>query len=140
VYAKTNCGTASRIVSCARAGATSPPLRPLLGHSRIDTTQLYTDEIEVDQLADALAWALAARNAQASPDLATLDSDVAAALQWLEWRRRESNTRPRFQRGLSVPREYRGTDIAVCQENKSPALAGLLRVAGAGFEPATSGL
>ena len=30
-------------------------LRPLLGHSRIDTTQLYTDEIEVDELAAALA-------------------------------------------------------------------------------------
>jgi site-specific recombinase XerD len=29
-------------------------LRPLLGHSRIDTTQLYTDEIELDELAHAL--------------------------------------------------------------------------------------
>ena len=44
-------------------------LRPLLGHSRIDTTQLYTDEIEVDELAAALAQAFEARNAQASPDL-----------------------------------------------------------------------
>jgi site-specific recombinase XerD len=32
-------------------------LRPLLGHSRIDTTQLYTDEIEVDELAAAFAAA-----------------------------------------------------------------------------------
>jgi integrase/recombinase XerD len=70
-------------------------LRPLLGHSRIDTTQLYTDEIEVDALAQALARALLSRNAQASPDLATLESDVADALQSLEWRRRESNPRPR---------------------------------------------
>jgi len=63
-------------------------LQPLLGHSRIDTTQLYTDEIELDELAEALARALLSRNAQASPDLATLESDVAAALQSLEWRRR----------------------------------------------------
>jgi integrase/recombinase XerD len=73
-------------------------LRPLLGHSRIDTTQLYTDEIEVDELAAALAQAFEARNAQASPDLATLEAAVAAALQDLEWRRRESNPRPRTHR------------------------------------------
>ena len=47
-------------------------LRRLLGHSRIDTTQLYTDEIELDEMAQALEEALLARNAQASPDLATL--------------------------------------------------------------------
>jgi site-specific recombinase XerD len=68
-------------------------LRPLLGHSRIDTTQLYTDEIEPDELAKALAEAFAARDAQASPDLATLEADVAGALQSLRWRRRESNPR-----------------------------------------------
>jgi integrase/recombinase XerC len=48
-------------------------LRPLLGHSRIDTTQLYTDEIELDELAQALEAAYEARNAQASPDWTTLD-------------------------------------------------------------------
>jgi integrase len=47
-------------------------LRPLLGHSRIDTTQIYTDEIELDDLARALSNAVDSRNAQASPDLATL--------------------------------------------------------------------
>ena len=47
-------------------------LRPLLGHSRIDPTQVYTDEIELDELAIALARALLEREAQASPDLATL--------------------------------------------------------------------
>ena len=73
-------------------------LRRLLGHSRIDTTQLYTDEIEVDELAAALAAAFEARNAQASPDLATLEAAVAAALQDLQWRRRESNPRPRTHR------------------------------------------
>jgi len=74
-------------------------LRPLLGHSRIDTTQLYTDEIEVDELAAALARALMARDAQTSPEMATLEADVAAALQSLGWRRRESNPRPRSHRG-----------------------------------------
>jgi site-specific recombinase XerD len=73
-------------------------LRPLLGHSRIDTTQLYTDEIELDELAGALAQALLERDAQASPDLTTLAPHVAAALQTLEWRRRESNPRPRTHR------------------------------------------
>jgi 1,6-anhydro-N-acetylmuramate kinase len=62
-----------------------------MGHSRIDTTQVYTDEIELDELAEALARALAARDTQASPDVATLEAEVATALQWLEWRRRESN-------------------------------------------------
>jgi integrase len=47
--------------------------RPLLGHSRIDTTQLYTDEIELDELAQALGDAYRMRNAQASPDWTTLD-------------------------------------------------------------------
>jgi hypothetical protein len=73
-------------------------LKGLIGHSRIDTTQAYTDEIELDELALALERALLARHAQASPDLATLDADVAAALQSLQWRRRESNPRPRTHR------------------------------------------
>ena len=73
-------------------------LRPLLGHSRIDTTQLYTDEIELDELAEALARALLSRDAQASPDPTTLDAEVTAALEALEWRRRESNPRPQSHR------------------------------------------
>jgi hypothetical protein len=68
-------------------------LKSLMGHSRIDTTQAYTDEIELDELASALERGLLARNAQASPDLSTLDADVAAALQSLDLRRRESNPR-----------------------------------------------
>jgi integrase len=48
-------------------------LRPLLGHSRIDTPQLYTDEIELDELKAALDAAYRAREGQASPDWATLD-------------------------------------------------------------------
>ena len=47
-------------------------LRPLLGHSRIDTTQIRTDEIELNDLAQALEDAYISRYAQASPDLATL--------------------------------------------------------------------
>src|SRR5438105_4005929 len=50
-------------------GALRPPLR----HSRIDTTQLYTDEIELDELKDALAAAYLRRNAQASPWWTTLE-------------------------------------------------------------------
>ena len=57
----------SRRISCATASPTAS-LRESgarrcrsggrsLGHSRIDTTQLYTDEIEVDELAAALAKA-----------------------------------------------------------------------------------
>jgi len=32
-------------------------LQALMGHSRPDTTQQYTDEVELDELADALARA-----------------------------------------------------------------------------------
>ena len=51
-------------------------LRPLLGHSRIDTTQLYTDEIELDELAGARSALVATRYAQASPELATLEQTL----------------------------------------------------------------
>jgi integrase len=36
-------------------------LQALMGHSRPDTTQQYTDEVELDELADALARAAATR-------------------------------------------------------------------------------
>ena len=67
-----------------RAVATSLHSAPILGHSRIDTTQLYTDEIELDEHAEALARAYAARNAQASPDWTTLETDFTAELLELE--------------------------------------------------------
>ena len=73
-------------------------LRPLLGHSRIDTTQVYTDEIELEALSQALERATLSRDAQASPDWTTLGSEVAAELLALEWRRRESNPRPQSHR------------------------------------------
>jgi site-specific recombinase XerC len=56
-------------------------LRPLLDHSRIDTTQIYTDEIELDELKAALDAAYFAPERQASPDWTTLD---ASTLKYLE--------------------------------------------------------
>jgi len=47
-------------------------LKGLLGHSRVDTTEGYTDEIELDELANALKRAADARHAQASPEWTTL--------------------------------------------------------------------
>jgi len=73
-------------------------LQALMGHSRPDTTQQYTDEVELDELADALERAAASRPSQASPDLTTLESEVTAAAEGLRWRRRESNPRPRTHR------------------------------------------
>src|SRR5205814_4242480 len=60
-------------------------LQALMGHSRPDTTQQYTDEIELDELAEALDRAAATRHAQASPDLTALESEGTAALETLEW-------------------------------------------------------
>jgi hypothetical protein len=74
----------------------------LMGHSRIDTTQLYTDEIELDELAAALDDAAARRHAQASPDLTTLEAELTDELETLRWRRRESNPRK-----LSIATEAR---------------------------------
>ena len=73
-------------------------LRGLMGHSRIDTTQLYTDEIELDELAAALERAAASRLSQASPDPATLEAELTDELERLRWRRRESNPRPSSHR------------------------------------------
>jgi hypothetical protein len=64
-----------------------------MGHSRPDTTQQYTDDAELDELADALERAASTRGAQASPDLTTLETEITAAREELEWRRRESNQR-----------------------------------------------
>jgi len=69
-----------------------------MGHSRPDTTQQYTDEVELDELADALGRAAEVRLSQASPDLTTLVQEVSDELETLRWRRRESNPRPRPHR------------------------------------------
>jgi site-specific recombinase XerD len=73
-------------------------LQALMGHSRPDTTQQYTDDVELDDLADALARAAAWRDAQASPDLTTLEAEIRRGREALEWRRRESNPRPQSHR------------------------------------------
>jgi hypothetical protein len=64
-----------------------------MGHVHPDTTQQYTDEVKLDELAEALARAAETRDAQASPDLATLQDEVSDELETLRWRRRESNPR-----------------------------------------------
>jgi hypothetical protein len=64
-----------------------------MGHSRPDTTQQYTDDVELDDLADALDKAAEARDAQASPDLATLETQIAKGPETLEWRRRVGTER-----------------------------------------------
>jgi hypothetical protein len=68
-------------------------LRVLMGHSRPDTTQQYTDDVELDELAAALDRAAARRHAQASPDPTTLEAELTDELERLRWRRRESNPR-----------------------------------------------
>jgi hypothetical protein len=70
-------------------------LQALMGHRHPDTTQRYTDEVRLDELREALAQAFERRNAQASPDLTTLEEEVSDELETLRWRRRESNPRPR---------------------------------------------
>jgi hypothetical protein len=76
-------------------------LRGLMGHSRPDTTQAYTDDLELDELREALDRAAAFRRAQASSELATLEEELAKELESPLWRRRESNPRPQPHR-LSV--------------------------------------
>ena len=73
-------------------------LQALYGHSRPDTTQSYTDELSVDEQADALRRAFERRQAQASPDLATPEHEPSSTLETEEWRRRESNPRPQPHR------------------------------------------
>jgi integrase-like protein len=68
-------------------------LQALMGHRHPHTTQEYTDEVRLDELADALAQAFEGRDAQASPDLTTLEDEVSDELETLRWRRRESNPR-----------------------------------------------
>ena len=70
----------------------------LMGHSRPDTTQGYTDDIDLDDLAEALAHAAEQRHAQASSELDTQGDEAPEGLESLSWRRRESNPRPRTHR------------------------------------------
>jgi Phage integrase family len=67
-------------------------LQALMGHSRPDTTQNYTDDLDLDELAEVLRVNAERRHAQASPDLATL-AEQTLTLETVLWRRRESNPR-----------------------------------------------
>jgi hypothetical protein len=58
-------------------------LQALMGHSRPDTTQHYTDDVELDDLAGALEKAAESRDAQASPDLTTLETKRPKVLETL---------------------------------------------------------
>ena len=73
-------------------------LQALLGHSRPDTTQGYTDELDLSEIAEALDRAAEGRHAQASPELATPNAAGLDGPKTQEWRRRESNPRPRTHR------------------------------------------
>jgi endonuclease/exonuclease/phosphatase family metal-dependent hydrolase len=82
-----------RVQAVSESGRDVVALQALMGHRHPDTTQQYTDEVKLDELAEALARAAETRDAQASPDLATLDEEVSDELETLRWRRRESNPR-----------------------------------------------
>jgi integrase len=73
-------------------------LQALMRHSRPDTTQGYTDEVELEELAKALGRAARGRRSQSSPEEATGEDEPSTGLETLEWRRRESNPRPRTHR------------------------------------------
>jgi hypothetical protein len=68
-------------------------LQRLMGHSRPDTTQAYTDDLDLDDLADALASAAESRHAQASSQQETERDGAPKGPEAQEWRRRESNPR-----------------------------------------------
>jgi hypothetical protein len=75
-----------------------PTLQALYGHSHPDTTQGYTDDLTLDEQAEALKRAFERRAAQASSDLTTRGDQPSSTLETEEWRRRESNPRPRTHR------------------------------------------
>lgn len=84
-------GFANRFIR--ESGRDFVALQRLMGHSRPDTTQNYTDDLDLDDLADALAVAAKNRDAQASPERDTESDEAPEGLEVLEWRRRESNPR-----------------------------------------------
>lgn len=74
-------------------------------------TRQCTDDVELDDLAAALKKAAEARDAQASPDLATLENGIAKALETLEWRRGNRTTQDfrRYRPLTSAERPHRIT-------------------------------
>jgi site-specific recombinase XerD len=60
-------------------------LQALLNHSSPITTQGYTYEVELDELAEALERAALSRHAQASPDLTTPGRELSSTLETEQW-------------------------------------------------------
>jgi hypothetical protein len=54
-----------------------------MGHSRPDTTQAYTDDLELDDLADVLDQVAEQRHAQASSELETERAEAPEGLESL---------------------------------------------------------
>ena len=73
-------------------------LRDLMGHARIETTQLYTEDLTLDALHETLDQIAARRATQASPKQATDEDETPDDPEVQKWRRRESNPRPRSHR------------------------------------------
>ena len=63
-------------------------LQGLMGHSQLETTRSYLDEIGIDDLADALSRAASGREVQASTDQETETVEAPEGLEALQWRRR----------------------------------------------------
>lgn len=85
-------------------------LKLLMGHSRIDTTEKYLKDLETEEAADVFRRLRSPADdptlSQASPDETTDTGDDPGVAQSLEWRRRESNPRPR----RSKPGSRAGSD------------------------------
>ncbi len=89
------------------SGRDTAALQALLGHSRLDTTQAYTDDVNLDDLHAALNTAARSRTAQASPERATNGDGTPQGPGDEEWRRRESNPR----RGTAASDEPEESDL-----------------------------
>jgi integrase/recombinase XerC len=98
-------------------------LQGLLGHASRSTTQGYVDDLNLAELADALARAAHAR-AQASPDETTDTDEAADAAQTGEWPREGSNLRTRIRSPPLCPLSYGAVPPSV-PAAEAPVRAGL---------------
>jgi site-specific recombinase XerD len=104
-------------------------LKGLLGHSRVDTTEAYTDEIELDELADALAKAADVRHAQASPDWTTLGRQTL-----------RNPRNPLMEAAGIEPAQSSDRDIACCYVGKGRRRQGVAPAALVGAVDLIAGL
>ena len=103
------------------SGRDSAALQPLLGHSRIDTTQTYTDDLTLDDLHAILDAVALNPAAQASSERATNDSGAPEGPDHQEWRRRvrlwrrsaQPSHRPRVVRPFCDPSAHVDSMISV---------------------------